>query len=459
MISADDLGRTVKIEMDEGRAASIEDAMAIVSRYRLGIRIAPGVLQSRSATAAALTAMNCAGRAFPGGVFVAASDQPVWHGWGRGRTFAELASHMKATIVDQLPAGLPYTIVIGGNDDDALQSKTLYPTWQGWSGGAVRSAADRLSEDEFQPLSAVLAGALAVSEAFQSVRGFAPAGRRDVGLSLWYPGQDWRAGVGPRLAYLPDALWLLGVGHLGQAYAWSIGWLPYGQQHDSPCAGLRVGIVDPDRVVKGNLDTGLLLRDNDVGERKARVVARELESLGVDAFVVERLFDAAFCRQDGEPHIALTGFDKPEPRRLSEDAGFLRVVDGGIGARSHYLDVLVHAFPSSLRASSAFPSVTREESRALDVPAYAAEVTRRVAEGVGRGDAECGVLEIAGRTVGAAFVGAATSCLVLAEELRALAGGPRFEVVSLSLKDPLAARAVMNETSAQTQNPGFVPAA
>ena len=40
------------------------------------------------------------------------------------------------------------------------------------------------------------------------------------------------------------------------------------------------------------------------------------------------------------------------------------------------------------------------------------------ASGLTEEEARCGVLEVAGQSVGAAFVGATTACLVLAEVLR-----------------------------------------
>ena len=50
----------------------------------------------------------------------------------------------------------------------------------------------------------------------------AVAGRRTVGLSLWNPAPtcDWLAAAGaePALSLLPSRLWLIGLGHLGQAY-------------------------------------------------------------------------------------------------------------------------------------------------------------------------------------------------------------------------------------------------
>jgi hypothetical protein len=55
------------------------------------------------------------------------------------------------------------------------------------------------------------------------------AGRRAAGLSVWNPGADWltQDASEPVLSYLPSSLWLIGVGNLGQAFAWLLTCLPY----------------------------------------------------------------------------------------------------------------------------------------------------------------------------------------------------------------------------------------
>jgi len=50
-----------------------------------------------------------------------------------------------------------------------------------------------------------------------------------VGISLWRSDLhclDDSAG-GPGVTLLPNKFWLLGLGHLGQAYIWNIGLLPF----------------------------------------------------------------------------------------------------------------------------------------------------------------------------------------------------------------------------------------
>jgi hypothetical protein len=458
-MNPDDLGRTLKLEMDDGRAESEEDARRIVATYRLGIRIGRGFEANRTATAAALTAINTAVRAFPGGVDVEAqADAVISHGWGGERPLHAIVESMGARNVVQLRDDLGHVISIGESSRTARpgQPRTLFATWEGWGGGVVLDRSDCGSEDADQPLAGVLAGALGVSEAFQATRGFGPAARRDVGVSLWRPDLPWRdpAARGPAIEILPEKIWLLGLGHLGQAHAWSIGSLPY------PPGALLIGLLDPQVVVAANVDTGLLTALKDIGRPKARVVAAALERRGVATIVTERLFDGDFRPQRPEPSTAFAGFDSPEPRRILEGAGFSRVVDAGLGGGAqHYLDILIHSFPSELRAVTAFPERTRTDPASLlDRPAYAAAIDRLLAGGMTHADARCGVLEVAGRTVGAAFVGAVASTFVVAEELRALIDGPRFEVISVSLRSPEYLDAVVNPAPGPWVNPGFVRA-
>jgi hypothetical protein len=67
----------------------------------------------------------------------------------------------------------------------------------------------------------------------------------------------------------------------------------------------------------------------------------------------------------------------------------------------------------------------------------------------------CGITLLAGKAVGAAFVGAAAACLAVAEVLRLLQGGPVHEFVDLDLKFPEHRTAVLvqKDFSAQATRP------
>ncbi len=457
-LSADELHRTAKIELDEGRARTIDEAYQIVSGYVLQIDVGGDVLESATRQAMLLTAVNAARRAFLGGVRVRLSDDgPMMARWAEGRGLAESVRAFGGTIVEALGDGHP-TLVIGNVIEHPAGSIVLYATWQGWSAGVVEDPEGRLPESLEFPLAGVLAAALGVSEAFQHLRGFLFAGRRPVGLSLWDPGDNWRSesSQGVPCRYLPSRFWLIGLGHLGQAYAWALGLLPYANP-----AAVELMLQEYDIVVKANQSTGMLSDAASIGKRKSRLVASRLEALGFTNSITERPFGSETRRSGDEPGVALVGVDDPGPRRMLEKAGFDLIVDAGLGGRPHnYLDMLMHSFPSGIEAATAWPEQGRSLADApVGQPVYR-DLSQRLprTEGLNGGDIECGLVEVAGRSVGAAFVGCVAATLVLSEALRLIAGGPRFEVLSLSLRSPGRVEAVRNSREPPEVNPGFVAA-
>src|SRR5262249_21773056 len=68
---------------------------------------------------------------------------------------------------------------------------------------------------------------------------------------------------------------------------------------------------------------------------------------------------------------------------------------------------------------------------------------------------QCGVTLLAGKAVGAPFVGAAAATLTISEVLRLLHGGPVHELIDLDLK-PLEDRGtVLTQKGFSTLNPGY----
>ena len=243
-----------------------------------------------------------------------------------------------------------------------------------------------------------------------------------------------KSAYGKPCLYLPKWLWLIGLGHLGQAYAWALGLLPYGDH-----SAVDLVLQDCDSIVEANKSTGMLSESSSVGQRKTRVVAARLEALGFNTAITERSFDGATRRSVDEPGVALVGVDDIAPRRALEEAGFDLIVDAGLGGGSqNYLDILLHSFPSDVNAATAWPERSESSENSLvGQPAYQ-DLHQQLSKTTELTDGEikCGILEVAGTSVGAAFVGCVAATLVLSEVLRALAEGPRFEVMGISLRSP-----------------------
>ena len=440
----DTINRTAKILLDSGKVKDPDEARAFLESLILQIAVGADIDHDPAAQAALATVVNAGRRAYLGGVHVQlATDPTLATGWTAGLTASEMVTRYGGEIFEHLADDRP-TLAIG-RPREPVGKPVLYLTWRGWAGGVTQSAHDQLSGNGIVP-AGIAAAALGISETFQQKLGAVVPGRRDIGISLWRPDLDWRTddAIGPALQYLPAALWLLGLGHLGQAYAWTLGMLPYATPSD-----VQLGLVDFDHIAEGNTATQLLVDVQDRGHRKTRVVAAALERLGLTTRIVERAYDQHFhpvAHGDpyrNEPTIALGGFDDVEPRRLLGEANFTRIIDAGLGAgHVEYLDMVLHTFPSPEDPTTAF----REQppsSRRLALP-YEAEIARQAEASANENAARCGILDIAGITVGAAFVGTFASTLVVADILRVLHDGADFSVIAVDLRNPSAIRAVPN---------------
>lgn len=71
---------------------------------------------------------------------------------------------------------------------------------------------------------------------------------------------------------------------------------------------------------------------------------------------------------------------------------------------------------------------------------------------------QCGLTLLAGRSVGAAFVGAATAALVIAELVRMVLGVHSYEIIDGTLRSLLHRKALKNGEVADPFNPGYTKA-
>ena len=154
-----------------------------------------------------------------------------------------------------------------------------------------------------------------------------------------------------------------------------------------------------------------------------------------------------------EPRFALAGFDKNPPRRALGDK-FWRVVDAGLGAGpKDYLDILIHTFPSLITPREAF-SERSNTLQTLTDP-YENEIKRRISQGTEAGTARCGVVDLAGVTPAAAFVGATAGALSIADLLRFLHGGQQYQTLGVDLRSPNNAIAPLSKNPQPPFNPGY----
>jgi hypothetical protein len=348
-------------------------------------------------------------------------------------------------------AGIPI-IEIGGAPCPWRTPFHVRAVFAGWRGGIVPAPADAaLAPAPVMALAPMLAAALAVNEAFLHVSGHdGVAGRRAVGLSLWNPAAacDWLGDAGPEpaLSLLPSRLWLIGLGHLGQAYLWALGLLPFTRPED-----LNLFLQDIDIITPSTESTSILTDATLIDIKKTRAMAAWAERRGFATTIQERLFDASFRRQDDEPAVALCGLDNGAGRQALDQVGFDFVVEAGLG-RGHrdFRAVRLHTLPASRPAAQIWRGGQSDE-QVDDRPAYKGMLKSGALD-------RCGVTLLAGKAVGAPFVGAAAAALAISEILRLLHGGTVHELIDLDLKAPEYRSTVPTHKDFRALNPGYVSA-
>jgi len=446
---ADRLHRLVKLALDTGEAASIEEAERIFTGYRLSIAAGAEVAYSATFQAALLTAVNAGMRSLLGGVEVEGiADMPLLLPLPQ-KSLAEAVKALGGRVMITSARDCPLLVVGSGKIAEARKF-AVRMTFDGWTAGLVRMDREgsRLAErQEFIP-SGILAGALGVAEAFLYLRGGYPAaGRRETGLSLWRPELDWRAAeaVGPTITSLPSSLWLIGLGNLGQAYLWTLGLLPYAAAED-----VRLVLHDYDVLAHSNESTSLLTHSEMIGTRKTRALAAWAERRGFHTTIIERRFAPDFRVSSDDPAVALCGVDNALARAALEDAGFARVIESGLGGGTRdFMGFRTHVFPGGRKAREIWPSGGDAAGIRTDLPAYQA----LAAAGADR----CGLTQLAGRTVGAPFVGAVAAATVIGELLRLTNGAHGYDLLDGHLGN-LGHRTIIPAADANPFNPGVTPA-
>jgi hypothetical protein len=447
--AADRLHRLVKEALDRGTATSIEEAEACFRGYRLVLEIDAEAVEHRAHQATLLTAVALGRRVFLGGVFVRlAADASLCVPLPLAGMLSAAIRQLGGQIADgPLSDSLPH-VRIGGTPIARTRAFEVRTMCFGWRGGIVPIDSPEHRHEEPLVLTGMLAAGLAVNEAFLHVRAeSALAGQRAVGLSLWdlHRDTDWLTTplAEPALSLLPSRLWLLGLGHLGQAYLWALGLLPY-----SNADRLDLVLQDIDVITPSTESTSILSEASFLNLKKTRAMAAWGEARGFSISIHERRFAAGFRRQDDEPSVLLCGLDNALGRRALDSAGFDLVVEAGLGrGYQDFRTLRLHTLPAT-RSAAEIWRLTDESRLPNAAPAY----TKLVQDGVLD---RCGMTLLAGKAIGAPFVGSIAATLVIAEVLRLLHGGHSLQLIDMDLMCPEHREVVPQSQDFSRLNPGF----
>jgi hypothetical protein len=400
-------------------------ALSKLKALTLNLHCGEEIYTSLPLQAALLTAVNTGKRAFLGKVYVMIqTDVPCLLRWPGNKYLHEIVEELGGII--SVTGNSCYPCLFFGAVPSIVEDpiQVICNNWQAgiWteakpvpfcSGGTI-------------PTAGIFAGAYAVFLVFLRASGIHLAScDKSRGISLWRPDLDWLCGEaeGPSIISLPKKYWILGLGHLGQAYLWNIALLPYPNTKD-----VSFLLQDDDVIVSANWSAGLLTEKDGINLHKTRLCSRWLEERKFLTKITERRFDKYTHRVDQEPFIALCGFDSATSRVHLENAGFDLILEAGLGGDVASFDrIAQHCFPCAPKTpAQIWGDETTDpvlNERVLDILQEADKET-------------CGILSLtlAGKAVSASFVGACTGALVTAELIRGLHAGCRYDKISLQLR-------------------------
>jgi hypothetical protein len=392
------ISRIAKLLVDS-EGISFADAESRLCAMTLEIKFGPHA-NSPAGHAAVLTALAVGRRTFVGGVRISGDlshslQSPLFGCASLGEALAEIGT----SPFEGLSAA---TISIGGE----AGLGPIAAWWDGWQAG-VRSRENANRGSSENPLAGVAAGAQAIGAAFQALRGRSAV---PADIHLWH-GSD----TPPDFAdvFLPSALWLIGLGNLGQAFLWSLAALPYADGADRSLL-----LQDFDSVSEENWGTSILVPDDRFGDLKTKLAEAWAEARGFNIRRIDRPLCNDLRVADGEPRLALSGLDKIAPRRLLGDVGFDAIIDVGLGRTASDFDrYRVSIFDNTRKIDAHFAGLVdaAPKADAPDFPAYA-----QLQSELGR----CGAAEVGNASVAVPYVSAIAGAIAIARSIAISSGQP-----------------------------------
>lgn len=372
--------------------------------------------------AAFITSINCGKRCFLGGVLIDIPENiPCLLPNFKSNSFNEIAQSLGAKRFEK-NSSYNFTLCFGM---PAINEDSLEIVCNGWQAGVV-VAGDKVTLNNTPDFATggVAAGSYGTGLAFLKISLVdITAADSTKGISLWNPEINWldEEATGPAIINLPDKYWMLGLGHLGQAYLWNISLLPYNRSDK-----IFFILQDTDTIEEANMGSGMLAESNNIGNKKTDVCAEWLHEKGFTTQVKEVLFDSTTKVSSTEPKIALCGFDNPQSRIFIEDAGFEFIVESGLGNDVLDFDkILLHTFPNEK-----FSARDIWLTSIGNVP----ELNTAILEAYKNHDDQCGIEIIAGKAVATSFVGAFSGSLVISELLKKINNGNSLKVYGCQLR-------------------------
>ena len=405
---------------------SFKEAEARLNAVRVAVVLDAEQMNTRAGQAAVLTAVATARKCFGRVVLVIEGDATLLSPLPLGNTLGCAARSLGAQLLRRAPPGTTHSIRIG---DVYGIGWTVRCWWDRWLAGTRATDGEGSGEgsgDCRVALAGVFAAAVAIRQVFACVLANRTIRTRDVTVDLWEP---WTAAdhrrTGPDKFDVPDRLWFLGLGHLGQGFVWNLCLL-----------GVRDGraVAQDDQTIGAeNEATSLLVLPNDLRSKKARVAARWLESCGWQTDIIERRHHGDIAVTQEDPPYLLCGLDSLQPRLTMARQGFEYMIDAGLGhGANDFEGIQIRTVAKGQPIDGLWDENARTQHDAPFTKLMENEAYTELETRIG----SCGIVSFAEASTAVPFVGAATGALVITQAIRLASLQPSTLFLHMELGAP-----------------------
>lgn len=425
----------VALAVAEKHNLDIGDAVAKMNESAVYIVADDSIKYSFSKQLAYLTTVNISHRVFLGGVKCQLPANTPNLLKLDSSNFNDLVSKFGGINTEISPANGDIKILFGIEcfDDFCIESIS-----SGWRGGVNFFNQKRIffaennSKISFGP---IVSASLVCYHAFCKVFQINDEGiDLNFGISLWNlnSGGDWHKSEndGPEKPYLPRNVWTLGLGHLGQAYLWTLGLMPF----DNPNQ-VQVLLQDADIVEPENIGSQVLSFEENVRKPKTRACMNFLEGLNFRTQIIEKPFVKGDCEQkwaENYPFI-LNGVDNVKTRKSINKASFKLFLDGATNGKFELFDSFTMRNISFIQKD---PEIIWPLENEEDV-IFHKNLYQKYEK-----THTCGKLANIG--ISTPFVGLFSAVIVVSELIRSLNQGKRYSIISLQMRDLTSLEAIEN---------------
>jgi molybdopterin/thiamine biosynthesis adenylyltransferase len=414
------------IALAELHNTDLPEANKMINNSKIWLIAHNSIIHSLSEQMAFITAVNIAKRVFLGGVNCVLPEVIPNLLMIRSDRFKDLVLQYGGSLTSDTPDKNEVKLLFGLEcyDEDCLEVVA-----EGWRGGVNFYKQKRVifaRNDNPVSLGPVMAASLACYFAFCKIFKLTDSDLMiNTGVSLWNinSGTEWYkdSNDGPIKINMPRTIWALGLGHLGQAYLWTLGLMPF----NNPSQVLFL-LQDDDIVESENIGSQVLCNDSNIGFPKTRACLKFLEDLNFKTRIVEKRFLPG--NSDDEwikkfPFL-LNGVDNAQTRRNINKSYHKLFLDGATNGSSSLFDsfTLKNVTYIEKEADVIWP-VNEPNEIVLHKNLYERYNKEK----------KCGILTNIGVSV--PFVGIFGATFVIAELIRSLNQGTIYQIVSLRMRD------------------------